>query len=70
MSYKTIEYTVYDDKIMPNTLQAGGAAGKIEPSGPCFYDNERPETGTFFFAVRGGSDGIFQPAVCVPVFGA
>ena len=27
MSYKTIEYTVYDDKIMPNTLQAGGVAG-------------------------------------------
>ena len=51
-------------------LQAGGAAGKIEPSGLCFFDNERPETGTFFFAVRGGSDGIFQPAVCVPVFGA
>lgn len=27
MSYKTIEYTVYDDKIVPNTLQSGGVAG-------------------------------------------
>ena len=27
MSYKTIEYTVFDDKIMPNTLQSGGVAG-------------------------------------------
>lgn len=27
MSYKTIEYTIYDEKIMPNTLQSGGVAG-------------------------------------------